>query len=116
MNEECLLAAALSAVPRLGTRRLSAMLAVQSPSKAMEMLGREAPGAQEIAAMKQKLEDGEMSVSYIGAHDFPALLVDDVARPSVLFYRGDLYVLQQRRVGIVGTRSDRKSTRLNSSH
>ena len=36
MNNEYLLAAALSAVPKLGTRRLSAMLAVQSPSKAME--------------------------------------------------------------------------------
>ena len=62
MNEEYVLAAALSTVPRLGTRRLSAMLAVQSPSKAMEMLGRDAPGSQEIAVMKQKLEDGEMSV------------------------------------------------------
>jgi len=116
MNEECLLAAALSAVPRLGTRRLSAMLAVQSPSKAMEMLGREAPGAQEIAAMKQKLEDGSMSVSYVGARDYPALLLDDVARPAVLFFRGDLNVLQQRRVGIVGTRSATAAGRYMASH
>ena len=116
MNEECLLAAALSAVPRLGTRRLSAMLAVQSPSKAMEMLGRDAPGAQEIAAMKQKLEDGSMSVSYVGAHDYPALLLNDVARPSVLFYRGDLNVLQQRRVGIVGTRAATAAGRYMASH
>jgi len=116
MNEDCVFAAALSAVPRLGTRRLSAMLAVQSPSKAMEMLGREAPSAQEIALMKQKLEDGSMAVSYVGAHDYPALLLDDVARPSVLFYRGDLNVLQQRRVGIVGTRAATAAGRYMASH
>ena len=81
MSNESLLAAALSAVPRLGTRRLGAMLAVQSPSKAMEMLGREAPNIHDIEAMRQKLEDGEMSVTYVGAHDYPALLRDDVARP-----------------------------------
>jgi len=116
MNQECLLAAALSAVPRLGTRRLAAMLAVQQPSKAMEMLGREAPSVQDIEAMRQKLDDGEMSVTYIGANDYPALLVDDIARPSVLFYRGDLDVLQQRRVGIVGTRSATAAGRYMASH
>ena len=116
MNQERLFAAALSAVPRLGTRRLAAMLAVQQPSKAMEMLGRDAPNIHDIEAMRQKLDDGEMSVTYIGADDYPALLLDDVARPSVLFYRGDLEVLQQRRVGIVGTRSATAAGRYMASH
>ncbi len=116
MNNECLLAAALSAVPRLGTRRLSAMLAVQSPSKAIEMLGREAPNNRDVEIMKQKLDEGEMSVTYVGACDYPALLLNDVARPSVLFYRGDLDVLQQRRVGIVGTRSATAAGRYMASH
>jgi len=116
MNNEYLLAAALSAVPKLGTRRLSAMLAVQSPSKAMEMLGRDAPNIHDVEMMRKNLEDGEMSVTYVGAHDYPTLLLNDVARPSVLFYRGDLDVLQQRRVGIVGTRSATAAGRYMASH
>jgi DNA processing protein len=116
MNNEYLLAAALSAVPKLGTRRLSAMLAVQSPSKAMEMLGRDAPNIHDVEMMRQNLEDGEMWVTYVGAHDYPTLLLNDVARPSVLFYRGDLDVLQQRRVGIVGTRSATAAGRYMASH
>jgi DNA processing protein len=116
MNNEYLLAAALSAVPRLGTRRLSAMLAVQSPSKAIEMLGRDAPNIHDVEMMRKNLEDGEMSVTYVGAHDYPTLLLDDVARPAVLFYRGELDVLQQRRVGIVGTRSATAAGRYMASH
>jgi DNA processing protein len=82
----------------------------------MEMLGREAPNIHDVEMMRQKLEEGEISVTYVGAHDYPALLLDDVARPSVLFYRGDLGVLQQRRVGIVGTRSATAAGRYMASH
>ncbi|TRZ73710.1 MAG: DNA-processing protein DprA [Actinobacteria bacterium] len=116
MNQECLLAAALSAVPRLGTRRLGAMLGVQTPSRAIEMLGCEAPSRTDIELMAAKLAKGSMSVTYIGANDYPQMLLNDVARPAVLFYRGDLQVLQQRRVGIVGTRSATAAGRYMASH
>ena len=116
MNRECLLAAALSAVPRLGTRRLGAMLGVQTPSRAIEMLGSEAPSQTDIESMDARLAKGSMSVTYIGADDYPELLLNDVARPAVLFYRGDLQVLQQRRVGIVGTRSATAAGRYMASH
>ena len=116
MNRECLLAAALSAVPRLGTRRLGAMLGVQTPSRAIEMLGSEAPSQTDIESMDVRLAKGSMSVTYIGADDYPELLLNDVARPAVLFYRGDLQVLQQRRVGIVGTRSATAAGRYMASH
>ena len=116
MNRECLLAAALCAVPRLGTRRLGAMLGVQTPSRAIEMLGSEAPSQTDIESMDVRLAKGSMSVTYIGADDYPELLLNDVARPAVLFYRGDLQVLQQRRVGIVGTRSATAAGRYMASH
>ena len=116
MNRECLLAAALSAVPRLGTRRLGAMLGVQTPSRAIEMLGSEAPSQTDIESMDARLAKGSMSVTYIGAGDYPQMLLNDVARPAVLFYRGDLQVLQQRRVGIVGTRSATAAGRYMASH
>ena len=116
MNRECLLAAALSAVPRLGTRRLGAMLGVQTPSRAIEMLGSEAPSQTDIESMDARLAKGSMSVTYIGADNYPELLLNDVARPAVLFYRGDLQVLQQRRVGIVGTRSATAAGRYMASH
>ena len=116
MNRECLLAAALSAVPRLGTRRLGAMLGVQTPSCAIEMLGSEAPSQADIELMEVKLAKGSMSITYVGAADYPQMLLNDVARPAVLFYRGDLHVLQQRRVGIVGTRSATAAGRYMASH
>jgi len=116
MNQEYLLAAALSAVPRLGTRRLGAMLGVQTPSHAIEMLGGEAPSQPDIELMDAKLAKGSMSVTYIGAVDYPEILLNDMARPAVLFYRGDLQVLQQRRVGIVGTRSATAAGRYMASH
>ncbi len=92
------------------------MLAVQTPSHAIEMLGSAAPSNDDIKTMLQKLEAGKMSVTYIGATDYPELLLNDPARPAVLFYRGDLEVLQQRRVGIVGTRSATAAGRYMASH
>ncbi len=40
-----------------------------------------------------------------GDPEFPALLADDLEPATVIFVRGDLAPLQERRVGIVGTRN-----------
>jgi len=80
------------------------------------MLGSEAPSQADIELMEVKLAKGSMSVTYVGAADYPQMLLNDVARPAVLFYRGDLHVLQQRRVGIVGTRSATAAGRYMASH
>jgi DNA processing protein len=92
------------------------MLGVQTPSCAIEMLGSEAPSQADIELMEVKLAKGSMSITYVGAADYPQMLLNDVARPAVLFYRGDLHVLQQRRVGIVGTRSATAAGRYMASH
>jgi DNA processing protein len=49
----------------------------------------------------------EAGVDVVTVHDphFPALLRVDPSPPTVLFVRGDLAVLDARRVGIVGTRN-----------
>ena len=47
----------------------------------------------------------EVSVHLLGGSDYPADLADDLEAPAVLFSRGDLAVLDGRRVAIVGTRN-----------
>jgi len=45
-----------------------------------------------------------VQVTWWGGDDYPAVLVDDPLPPPVLFWRGDLRLLQSRRVAVVGTR------------
>jgi DNA processing protein len=52
-----------------------------------------------------------LTVSVIGAATYPGLLVDDPLPPPVLFSRGDLGLLDGRRVGVVGTRNATSSGR-----
>ena len=66
--------------------------------------------------MAQRLELTAMSVTHVGAPDFPCMLQDDPTRSPVLFYRGNLAALNQRRVGIVGTRSATAAGRYMASH
>jgi len=49
--------------------------------------------------------DGGVAVVVPGDPLYPPQLLDDPRRPAVLFVRGDLSVLDGRRVGIVGTRN-----------
>ncbi len=51
----------------------------------------------------------QINVSYRGAADYPAVLLGDPFAPAVLFSRGNLSHLQNRRVGIVGTRHPTRS-------
>ncbi len=53
----------------------------------------------------QQCLDAGIRVVVAGDADYPAPLLDDPRRPAALFVRGDLDVLDGRRVGIVGTRN-----------
>ena len=55
--------------------------------------------------MWQQCLDAGIRVVVAGDADYPAPLLDDPRRPAALFVRGDLGVLDGRRVGIVGTRN-----------
>ena len=58
-----------------------------------------------VALIQQCCERANIQVVYIGDPAYPRVLRYDPTPPAVLFYRGSLSALQQRRVGIVGTRS-----------
>jgi DNA processing protein len=53
------------------------------------------------------------SIRVVSARDqsYPAVLVNDPEPPAVLFVRGDLSVLERRRVGVVGTRNATRAGR-----
>lgn len=53
----------------------------------------------------QRCVDAGVTVVVPGEPAYPAQLLDDPHRPAALFARGDLEVLDARRVGIVGTRN-----------
>ena len=57
------------------------------------------------AEVWQQCLDAGIEVVVAGDVDYPASLLDDPRRPAALFVRGDLGVLDARRVGIVGTRN-----------
>jgi len=120
--------AALAGFDRMTTKRLSGLLAHRSPPQAFaiatgacappepfatlfarepDLAGvwhrcgdRRSPGA----AWEQCLAAG-VQVVVAGEAAYPAVLLDDPRRPAALFVRGDLGVLDARRVGIVGTRN-----------
>jgi DNA processing protein len=58
-----------------------------------------------VARICERCEQDNIEVVYIGDPNYPRTLRYDPTPPAVLFYRGSLSALQQRRVGIVGTRS-----------
>ncbi len=57
------------------------------------------------AACWEQCADAAVEVVTAGDPRFPALLSLDPSPPAALFVRGDLGVLDARRVGIVGTRN-----------
>lgn len=57
------------------------------------------------AEVWQQCLDAGIRVVVAGDAEYPAPLLDDPRRPAALFVRGDLGVLDGRRVGIVGTRN-----------
>lgn len=115
-DDESVIAAVLTTKPTLTSRKLSQLLDKQLPSSVAATLGSNQPTLQECERMAQRLELTAMSVTYVGAPDFPCMLKHDPTRSPLLFYRGNLDALNQRRVGIVGTRSATAAGRYMASH
>jgi DNA processing protein len=57
-----------------------------------------------VAGRWEQLGSAGIGVTYLGAPDYPVALRDDPEPPAVLFWRGDLAVLDRVCVAIVGTR------------
>lgn len=127
MKSESSFAAALAALPLLGPHRLLKLLSCHVPSEAWavlrgnhrahpsveglfsrEFLGhklRERATDTHLQAVHEQCIKSDVSVTFIGDSEYPVILAVDVAPPAVLFWRGDLSALTQRRVGIIGTRA-----------
>jgi len=116
LDDERVIAAVLTTKPTLTSRKLSQLLDKQLPSAVASTLGSNEPTLQECERMAQRLELTAMSVTHVGAPDFPSMLQQDPTRSPLLFFRGNLGALNQRRVGIVGTRSATAAGRYMASH
>lgn len=116
LDDERVIAAVLTTKPTLTSRKLSQLLDNQLPSSVAASLGSNQPTLQECERMAQRLELTAMSVTHVGASDFPCMLQHDPTRSPVLFFRGNLEALNQRRVGVVGTRSATAAGRYMASH
>ena len=115
-HDEAVIAAVLATKPQLSSRKFSKLLSTASPNDIALSHEHLRPTEQECERMAKRLELTCMSVTYVGAHDYPQTLLQDPTRSPVLFYRGKLSALQQRRVGIVGTRSATAAGRYMASH
>jgi len=58
-----------------------------------------------VASRYERCLAAEVGVVLYGDPAYPECLADDPEAPSILYYRGELDVLDGRRVGIVGTRN-----------
>jgi DNA processing protein len=126
-------AAALAGLDLMTVVRLRSLLRHHAPMEAWEVVLGERRAAPPIAAaiaqagvgeawrasarrrspadVWQRCLDERIEVSVLGTAGYPALLAHDFQAPAVLFHRGDLGVLDHRRVGIVGTRNATASGR-----
>jgi DNA processing protein len=126
-------AAALAGIDLMTVVRLRSLLRHHAPAEAWEVVLGERRAAAPIAAaiaqagvgeawrssarrrapaeVWQRCLDEQITVSVLGTSAYPALLATDFQAPAVLFHRGDLGVLEHRRVGIVGTRNATASGR-----
>lgn len=118
-------AAALAAFAHMTVHRLGALLRHRTPQEAFAMAtGQARPNGliarvltdaavarawcapkQSPAEIWQRCADLGVATTYLGADDYPTILVDDRLPPPVLFVRGDLSLLDGRRVAVVGTRN-----------
>jgi DNA processing protein len=119
-------AAALASLAHLTPMRLRALLDRMAPSDAWAAIqegtafptGMPTPSrtpdpvgalkAQAAAVQPQTVWEScqrtGTTVTLFGSRDYPAQLADDTFAPAVLFSRGDLGVIEGRRVAIIGTR------------
>ena len=120
--------AALAGFERMTTNRLSGLLAHRSPEQAFAIATGNCAPPEPFATLFdrepdlvaawhrsgvgrspdqvwQQCRSAGVDVVVAGDAGYPSQLLDDPRRPAALFVRGDLGVLDARRVGIVGTRN-----------
>jgi DNA processing protein len=120
--------AALAGFDRMTSARLRGLLALHEPAEAFEIASGRRPAPPPMATIFERWpelatvwrRDGErrdpercweecrtLGIDVVMTTDqrFPPQLADDPSCPPALFVRGDLSVLDARRVGIVGTRN-----------
>ena len=128
MSPPAAFVASLAGFHRMTTNRLAGLLAHRTPEEAFAIASGAAPAPEPFRTLfrreadlatawrrdaERRLPDEVWSrcvetgvqVVVVGDPDYPAALIDDPRRPPALFVRGDLGVLDARRVGIVGTRN-----------
>ncbi len=138
LSKDQIAAAALCALPKIGPKRLMTLLKHHDPQTAWAVVQGRAKPNEVVSAMlrveglvtllrhraTQDLQDqieqrcirAGINITIFGDANYPRALIADLAPPAVLFYFGDLSVLNSRRVGIVGTRSATASGRYLASH
>ena len=120
--------AALAGFDRMTTKRLAGLLAQRTPEQAFAIAAGRCAAPEPFATLFAREPDLAMTwrrsgdrrhpdevwghctdagieVVVAGDQAYPRSLLDDPRRPAALFVRGDLDVLDARRVGIVGTRN-----------
>ena len=138
LSKDQIAAAALCALPKIGPKRLMTLLKHHDPQTAWAVVQGRAKPNEVVEAMlrveglvtllrhraTQDLQDqiekrcirAGINVTIFGDENYPRALIADLAPPAVLFYFGDLSALNNRRVGMVGTRSATASGRYLASH
>lgn len=133
LSQDQIAAAALSALPKIGPKRLMLLLKHHDPQTAWQVVQGRAKPSEVVAAMlnteglstllrhraTQDLQDqiarrcnrAGIKVTIFGDQNYPNCLATDLSAPAVLFYLGDLSSLDNRRVGMIGTRSATASGR-----
>jgi DNA processing protein len=120
--------AALAGFDHMTTARLTSLLSGRTPREAFELAAGHTDPTGSLAALFEndpglrarwqrsgaerdpeqvgaRCEQLGVSIIVAGDPSFPPMLLDDPQRPAVLFVQGDLAALDQRRIGIVGTRN-----------
>ena len=138
LSKDQIAAAALCALPKIGPKRLMTLLKHHDPQTAWAVVQGRAQPNEVVEAMLRveglvtllrhrathEMQDeierrcikAGMQITIFGDENYPRALIADLAPPAVLFYFGDLSVLNNRRVGMVGTRSATASGRYLASH
>jgi DNA processing protein len=95
----------LASIPGVGPATMRMELEAGPPTEAWDRL-RSRPGAPtDLERLWARHRDAGVVVCGQQHPDYPVLLRDDPEPPAVLFCRGDLAVLERRRVAVVGTRN-----------
>ena len=130
MSSEVGQLAVLAGLPAMGPRRLRLLLAHLDPAAALAALAEPASLPRGLIAVyphdlqmrwarelknsnldlvAEHCERLEIHAARFGADQYPLQLLADPVPPAVLFWRGNIKYLNDRRVGIIGTRNPTRS-------